>query len=64
MATAQPGLFLLSHSVKSLLIFVIVESGSDCANVLATITRFEIRNSIKFLVFIFVPKETPVVFAC
>jgi hypothetical protein len=53
MTIAQPGLFPLSHREKSLLIFVIVESGNDCANVLAAIT-IEIRNSIKLLVFVLI----------
>src|SRR4249920_1848031 len=53
MTTAQPGLFPLSHWEKSLLIFVMVESGNDCANVLAAIT-IEIRTSSKLLVFVLI----------
>ena len=53
MTTAQPGLLPLSHWVKSLLIFVIVESGNDCADVLVAMT-IEISTSIKLLVFILI----------
>src|ERR1041385_2314881 len=50
MATAQPGLLFLSHKVKSLLIFEIIESGNACASVPTETSKFDIRNSIKLLV--------------